>query len=182
MSFEDSVIDFSGEKLNKVSIPCSVSLIIIFIVAFINIILMFLFPESYVSLYISLIIIGVFLVYYSYIFTKNPGKIRKFSISTEEIQFLLPNHPLFMITWPELDRIEIRMRKLDFKPFVRYDIHFINQDSEKVCNISMLDFHKEKIDQILLLLKHYAKQMEKDFIAVKETNISGVILVENLKL
>ncbi|MFW9902021.1 MAG: hypothetical protein ACFFDY_12180, partial [Candidatus Thorarchaeota archaeon] len=178
----DEIIDFSGEKLNKVSIPCSVGFITIFIVAFINIIMMILFPESYISMYISLIIIGVFLLYYYYLATKNPGKIRKFSISTEYIQFLLPNIPLFTITWFELDRIEIRMRKLDFKPFIRYDIHFVTKESEKVYNISMLDFHKEKIDQILLLLKRYAIRMKKNFTAVKETKISGVILVENLKI
>ena len=178
----DEIIDFSGEKFSKVSIPCSVGLIIIFIVAFINIILMILFPESYLSMYISLIVVGVFLLYYSYIATKNPGKLRKFSISNEDIQLLLPHLPLFTIKWAELDKIEIRLRKFDFKPFLRYDIHFIDQESEKVCNISMLDFHKEKIDQILLLLKHYAIRMKKDFVAVKETNVSGVILVENLKL
>ncbi len=178
----DEIIDFTGEKFNKVSIPCSVVWIIIFIVAFINVVSMILLPNSYTSMYLSLIVIGVFLIYYSYIVTKNPGKIRKFSISTEDIQLLLPNVPLFTIKWSEIEEIEIRMRMLDFKPFCRYDIHFLNQKSEKECNISMLDFHKEKIDQILLLLKHYAKLMKKHFTAVKETNVSGVILVENLKL
>lgn len=176
------IIDFSGEKFNNISIPCSVGVVIVIIVASINFLVMFLFPGSYVSIYVSLVIIIAFVLYYSYLLTQNSGKIRKFSISNEKIELFLPNVPLFTIMWPELKKIEIRLRKLDFKPFYRYELHFITQKSEKMCNISMLDFHKEKIDQILLLLKQYAQKMKKEFTAVKETKISGVILVENLKI
>ncbi len=176
------IIDFSGEKFDRISIPCSVGLAIMILIVSINFLVMFLFPGSYVSIYVSLVIIISLVLYYSYVLTQNSGTIRKFSISTENIELILPNIPIFTITWSKLEKIEIRLRKLDFKPYYRYELHFINQKSEKTCNISMLDFHKEKIDQILLLLKHYAQRMKKNFTAVKETNISGVTLVENLKI
>ncbi len=176
------IIDFSGEEFNRISIPCSVGLAIMILTASINFLVMFLFPGSYVSIYVSLVIIISLVLYYSYLLSQNSGEIRKFSISTENIELILPNVPIFTITWSELEKIEIRLRKLDFKPYYRYELRFINQKSEKTCNINMLDFHKEKIDQILLLLKNYAQKMKKGFTAVKETNISGVILVENLKI
>jgi len=71
---------------------------------------------------------------------------------------------------------------LNYKPFCVYEIHFINQDSDKSLYLSVFDFHKEKIDQILLLLKNYATRMNKKFNTFKETNISGVILREDFKI
>jgi hypothetical protein len=179
---KDEVIDFSGETFNKKSIPCSIGLIMILLVALTNLCLMYIFPGTYISTYISLAIIIVFVLYYYYILTQNPGKIRKFTVSVEEIEILLPTTPYFNICWTEFENIEIRMRKFSYKPYCRYGLHFINQNSERSISLSLSDFHKEKIDQILILLKDYAGRMKKKFTAVKETNISGIIQVENFKI
>ena len=176
------VIDFFGEKFNKRSVPCSVGLLIMLSVAVANVFLMFLFPGTYISLFVSLIIIGGFLLYYSYILRQNPGKIRKFSISVENIEIILPNISFFRIRWSEFERLEIRMDQFNYKPYYQYELHFMNRDSDKVVRLSLSDFHKVKVDQILVLLKNFSKIMKKEFAAVKETNISGIIQVENFKI
>ena len=179
---KDEVIDFSGENFNKYSIPCSVGLLIILSIALVNLFMLFLFPGTYISIYISLGLIFIFVLYYSYILIRNPGKLRKFSISNEQIEILLPNIPYFRIGWSEFEELEIRMRKFSYKPYCRYEFHFINRDSDNTIDLSLFDFNKEKIGEILVLLKKYATKMKKNFKAIKETNISGVILQENFKI
>ena len=49
---KDEVIDFSGESFNKKSIPCSVGLITMLLVALINMFLMFLFPGTFISTFV----------------------------------------------------------------------------------------------------------------------------------
>ncbi|NVM38639.1 MAG: hypothetical protein HWN81_23835 [Candidatus Lokiarchaeota archaeon] len=176
------VIDFFGEEFNKRSVPCSVGLLIILIVALANLFVMILYPRTNASIFISLIIIAGFVLYYSYILAKNPGKIRKFSISTEDIEIILPDVSPFRIHWPEFEKLEIRKKEFNYKPYCRYEFHFMYGDSDKVVNVSLLDFQKKNLDKILVSLKNFAKLMKKEFTAVKETNISNVILLENFKI
>ena len=176
------VIDFFGEEFNKRSVPCSVVLLIMLSAVIVNLFLMFLFPDTYISLFVSILIIGGFVSYYSYILRQDPGKIRKFSISVENIEIILPNIPFFRIGWSEFESLEIRMSQFNYKPYYQYELHFMNRDSDKVVRLSLSDFHKVKVDQILVLLKNFSKIMKKEFAAVKETNISGIIQVENFKI
>jgi len=179
---KEEIIDFSGEGFNKHSIPCLVGLLIILIMTLVNVISLILFPGSFISTYISLAIIGTFFVYYSYLLTKNPGKIRKFSISYQEIEIILPNKPYFRINWNEFSELEVIIKELNYKPFHMYEFHFINQDSYKSFYLSAFDFHKEKLNQILSLLKDYTKRMKKKYKSFKETNISGIFLREDFKI
>lgn len=176
------IIDFFGEEFNKRSLPCSVGLLIILIVALANLYVMILYPGTYVSIFISLIVIVGFVLYYSYILAKNPGKIRKFSISTEYIEIILPDDSLFRINWPEFEKLEIRKKEFNYKPYCRYELHFMDGDMDKSVSICLLDFQKNNLDKILVSLKNFAQIMKKEFTAVKETNISGVILLENFKI
>ncbi|MFX0105481.1 MAG: hypothetical protein ACFE75_08320 [Candidatus Hodarchaeota archaeon] len=174
-----NIIDYSGEQFNKISIPYPFFLVLIVTLVLINIFL--LIPGSFISVFVSLIILFLCGIFYYYNVIKNPG-IRKFSISMEEIEINIPNMPFFIIYWSEFKKIEIKLIELNSKPFTLYEVHFINHNSERVFKLSLSEFHKEKLDQILLLLKEYAKKMKKEFSAVKETMISGVYLVENLDL
>lgn len=176
------VIDFFGEKFSKRSVPCSVILLIMLIAAIANVFIMILYPGTYISLYISLMMVTGFVLYYSYVAKKNPGKIRKFSISSEDIEIILPNSAPVRIFWSEFDKLEIRKKEFNYRPYCRYELHFIYNDSDKVVNVSLLDFQKKNLEKILVLLKSFAKIMKKEFAAVKETNISGVILLENFKI
>lgn len=175
------IVDFSGEKFNKISIPCSICLLFIGLLSSLNIYLMFLFPGTLIGVGASLIIVFIFGLYYSYILTRNPG-IRKFLICNEKIEILIPKTPLFLIYWSEFNKLEIKLRKFNYKPFHIYELHFVQQNSDRTFKLSLLEFPKQKINQILRLLKEYAKRMGKQFNALKETNISGVVLVENLKI
>jgi len=176
------VIDFFGEKFNKRSVPCSVVLLIMLMATLANIFIMILYPGTYLSLYISLIIVAGLILCYSYVLKKNPGKIRKFSISTQDIEIILPDTSLFRISWPEFEKLEIRKKEFNYKPYCRYELHFMYGDSDKVVNVSLLDFQKKNLERILVLLKNFARIKKKEFAAVKETNISGVILLENFKI
>ncbi|MFX1328893.1 MAG: hypothetical protein ACFE91_12265 [Promethearchaeota archaeon] len=176
------ILDFSGENFNKIAIPCSVCVIIIFLISILNIYLMIAFPGTFISVFVSLILVFIFILYYSYIIKKDPGKLRRFSISSEKIEIELPHIPIFTIFWNEFKKVEIRLREFTCQPYKGYEFHFSNQESDKVCSVSLMDFHKEKIKQILTLLKDFSRCMKKEFVAVKETNVSGIYLLENFKI
>ena len=51
---------------------------------------------------------------------------------------------------------------------------------EHKITISLNDFHKDKIREILNVMKEDARFMKKDFKSVKETTVSGVYFIEDL--
>ncbi|MBY8984370.1 MAG: hypothetical protein KGD65_04825 [Candidatus Lokiarchaeota archaeon] len=174
------IVDFSGEKFSKFTMPCWVVFVVISIIAILDSYLMIVYPESPYALVLGIILISIFIYYYVSVATKSPGKLRKFSISHEDIEITLPYTPLFIVDWAEFERIKITLKKLELKPFNVYRFQFIGKESEKKVMISLLDFHKEKLEEIVQILRKYAILMKKDFSAVKETNVSGVYLVEDL--
>ncbi len=89
---------------------------------------------------------------------------------------------LNLIYWSEFEKIEVRLKKIELKPFNIYFFHFFNHNTEKKVSISLDDFHKDKIIEILKVLREYAFTMKKEFRAVKETNILGVYLIEDLEI
>jgi hypothetical protein len=181
-SEKKEIYDFSGEEFKKLTIPCWFIFVMVLLIAFLNIFSMVLFPASQIVTYISLGLIVIFIMYYFYIVTKSPGKLRKFSISRKSIEILIPYKHKFLIYWVDFEKIEIRLKILKFKPFLVYNLHFISHNSEKKVSISLNDFHKGKIIEFLRILREYAYFMEKEFKAVKENNVSGIYLVENLEI
>ncbi|MHA2391762.1 MAG: hypothetical protein ACXAEX_07315 [Promethearchaeota archaeon] len=176
------IVDFSGEKFSNLSLPCWVLVVLVPSIAILSTYLMVIYPGSTVSLLLSIALIGIFILYYYFNATKSPGKLRKFSISSTDIELMLPDKPQFNIKWAEFDTIEIKLKKLDLKPFYVYHFHFKLVNLEKKVSISLLDFPKVKINEILKALKEYARVMKKDFTAVKETRVSGIYLVEDLEI
>ncbi len=154
------VIDFFGEKFNKRSVPCSVVLLIMLMATLANIFAMILYPGTYFSLYISLLIITGFVLYYSYVAKKNPGKIRKFSISTEDIEITLPNSAPVRIYWSEFEKLEIRKKEFNYRPYCRYELHFMYGDSDKVVNVSLLDFQKKKFRENFSITEEFCENNE----------------------
>ena len=175
------IIDFSGEKLSLISIPCYVSLPIICFLIILNVAFMVGFPGSPMTIILSLFIILI-LVLYFIDWVNNPAKLRKFSISEDIIEILLPDVSGFHKHWAEFDKIEVRLKILEIKPYRAYQIYFIRGNSEDCFTISLLDFHKEKINEILALLKEYSQRKNKTFSAVKERMISGIVEVEDLHI
>jgi len=180
-SEKTDIFDFSGEKFSKFTIPCWIILVIVSSMAILNMFFMIKFPQSQIITYLSIALIIIFILYYYYVATKSPGKLRKFSISSESIEVLLPNKPIFLIYWPEFEKIEVRLKKIEFKPFNVYYFHFLHHNAEKNVSVNLDDFHRDKIIEFLKVLREFAFTMKKEFSAVKETNISGVYLVEDLE-
>ncbi|MFX0041606.1 MAG: hypothetical protein ACFE8L_01725 [Candidatus Hodarchaeota archaeon] len=175
------IVDFSGEKLSLISIPCYVSLPIICILAILNIFFMVSFPGSLITVLISTFLILIMAMYFIN-WINNPPKLRKFSISEEKIEILLPDASGFHKYWSEFDKIEVRLKILEIKPYKAYQLYFLRDNSEDCFTISLLDFHKEKINEILALLKEYSWRKDKTFSAVKETMICGIVEVEDLNI
>jgi len=176
------IIDFSGEKFHNLSVPCPLVLLLVIVLAIINGILLVMYPRSFGTTLISLFIILVLVLSYYNIAVKNPGKLRKFSISDNGIEIKVPQHPLFSVKWSEFEKIEIRLKKFDLKPYYAYQFYFITDDSENKFNLSLADFHKEKIQNILKILKDFAVQKGKEFFSFRETESSGVFFADDLNV
>ncbi|TFG24957.1 MAG: hypothetical protein EU533_01585 [Promethearchaeota archaeon] len=110
------------------------------------------------------------------------GMLRKFSISNLAIEFFLPSQDQFTIYWNDFNKINVTLKILDIKPFNIYNIKFIGGAQEKVINIGLQDFQKEKLKEILNLLKFHAKIHKKQFKATKEKIVSGIYIVEDLDI
>ncbi len=175
------IIDFSGEKFSLISIPCSVSLPITYLLVILNGIFMVAFPGSFITIILSLFLILIMVLYFIN-WVNNPAKLRKFSISEDIIEILLPNISRFHRYWSEFDKIEVRLKYFEIKPYRAYELYFIRDNSEDCFIISLLDFHKEKINEILALLKEFSRRKNKTFSAVKERMISGIVEVEDLNI
>jgi len=173
------IVDFSGEKLSSFTIPRWALTAILPLIVILDVIFFIINPESPYTMLVSIVLISIFIFYCYSVVTKSPGKLRKFSISYENIEVTLPDTPLFIVNWSEFEKIEITLKILELKPFYVYRYQFIGQNSEKQVTISLLDFHKEKIDEILKALRKYAVMLGKKFSVVKETNVSGVNFIED---
>jgi len=175
------IIDFRGEKLSLLNIRYSTIFIITVILALIGyFIFLGLVPfpmEVYVVLGILIVII---LVISSALSTR--GMLRKFSISNLTIEIFLPAMEQFTVYWNDFDKIHVALKILDVKPFNIYNIKFIGGSQEKVINVGLQDFKKEKLIEILSLLKFYAKIHKKQFKATKEKIVSGIYIVEDLDI
>ncbi|MHA2184207.1 MAG: hypothetical protein ACXAAI_04330 [Promethearchaeota archaeon] len=176
------IIDFSGENFSTISIPSWVPWVIVSILAVFNVFFMMLIPGTPIPILLSIGLIGVFIGYYYYIATKYPGKLRKFTISDEGIEIIFPDKPQFNVDWEEFESIEVEQRKIDMKPYLAYQFCFGGGEIDKNITLSLLDFHKHKVFEILRVLRGYAVIKNKNFKAVKGTGISGIYLVEDLDI
>ncbi|MBY8989756.1 MAG: hypothetical protein KGD58_03295 [Candidatus Lokiarchaeota archaeon] len=176
------IIDFSGERFNNFRMPCWIIIVFITALAIFNIYLMITTPESPLATLLSIGLILIFVLYYYYVATRSPGKLRKVSISYEEIEVTLPHKPQFLIQWSEFEKIEVKLKKLRLKPFNVYYFHFFNHTTEKKFTLTLNDFHKSKIIEILKLLRERAFILKKEFVAIKETQVSGIHFIEDFEI
>jgi hypothetical protein len=181
-SEKTDIVDFSGEKFHNFTVPCGVVMALVLILAILDTYLMIKFPESPFAILISLTLVFIFILYYYNVATKSPGKLRKFSISYEKIVFELPHRPHYTIYWSEFEKIEVKLKELRLKPFHVYHFRFINDRAEKKINLSLNDFHKSKIIDIVKILREHAFIMNKEFSTVKESEVSGVHFIEDLEI
>ena len=175
------VIDFGGEKLNIISFKCIHVLIVITILSIIGLSFYIIDYTSPIVMFICIAII--FIVFIYFLSPKDSqGLLRKFLITPFEIEFLLPKRDIFEIHWNDFNEIVVQLKIINVKPFNIYHIRFINENFEKKIILTLFDFKKENIEMILKLLKKHASFHRKRFKAKKERIISGVYLVEDMKI
>jgi len=173
------IVDFSGEKFGIFTIPRWIVNVVVSLIIILDVIFFIINPKSPYTILLSIVLISILILYCYSDITKSPGKLRKFSISLDEIEVTLPDSPLFIVNWSEFEKIQITIKMLELKPFNVYKFHFIGKNSEKKVTLSLLDFHKEKVNEILKALNKFALLMEKKISVVKETNVSGVNFIED---
>lgn len=175
------IID-SSTKNSKASIFSNlICFIIVIIFSTTGFILFLMFPKSLTGFFISFITISIVLIY-SWIQSKSQGIFRKFSISEDGIEFLMPNIHRFYIKWSDFQKLEVTLKNFDIKPFKVYQLEFTNKNSKELFNFSILDFTSENINKILKLIKTYTIKRNIKFIAKEENLISGIVFVDDLEI
>jgi hypothetical protein len=172
------VVDFSGEKFNSLSMPCGVTLGVILIITVLFSYLSIIYRNSLYAILLAIILFSIFILYYYSVATKSLGKVRKFSISFENIEFTLPYTTPLIVNWSEFEKIEITFVKFKYKPYSAFRFQFIGKNLEKEVTLSLFDFHKEKISEIIQILEEHVVVMNKNLSIFKETSISGAKIRE----
>jgi hypothetical protein len=117
-SRKTEITDISGEEFSKFSVPCWLIILLIVVLAMIDMYFIITFPTSAIGPLLSAILIGVFIVYYFYVASKSTGKLRKISISDEEIEIVLPNEPHFIIKWDDFEEIKVILNEIELRPYL----------------------------------------------------------------
>jgi hypothetical protein len=173
------IIDFNGEKFNLINLKCWMIILIISVISALVYLLYLILYPVYSVFFVSIFFVILFVLYRENM-TSSKGMLRKFSISDLEIEFLIPHKPQFVIMWNDFDSIEIILKVIDIKPFNKYEICFLSNVNRTCFDLTLYDFNREKIKEILFILKEQALLRAKKFKAVKERLISGIYLVEDL--
>ncbi len=165
--FENKKADLYG------SIIC-----IIFFVALMILITVGIISQYGLYGYISIIVIWPltigFLVWAKHLL-KGLSKFRKFTITKDYIEIIVPHKPAFQIKWSEFDSIEITKRDsmtilptgrgIIFGPrFVYFNLIFKGRNVERSYEFeSGKDFKVKSRKKILIALEQYSKERGKDF-------------------
>jgi len=170
--FENLKVDLYG------SIIC-----IIFFVAFMILITVGIISEYGLYGYISIIVIWPltigFIVWAKHYF-KGLSKFRRFTITNDFIEIIVPHKPVFQIKWSEFDSIEITKRDsmtilptgggIIFGPrFVYFNLIFKSRNVEQSYEFeSGKDFKVKSRKKIVIALEQYSKERGKDFTGWKQ--------------
>ena len=111
-------------------------------------------------------------------------KDRRFSISKEKIEIFVPNKPIFQIYWLQFDKVHfIRMKRaVGAADYRIYEIQFLNGSAQKTCEIDIVDFRRKTVDRIVVLLKSFSNQMDKEFMAFRKIQKGGGSYLEVLRI
>ncbi len=119
------------------------------------------------------IVIGF--MFWASIYLRGLSKIRKFVITAEYIEIIVPHKPYFRVNWSELDSIEVRKRshqtwaalpgRIIIGPrFVYFKLIFEGTNFTQSYEFeSGKDFKRSSRKEILIALDEYAQKMNKDY-------------------
>ena len=177
----DSDIVFQIKENLKADLYGSIVCIAIF-VAFMVLVTVGIINEYGLYGYISIPVIWpltIGFIFWARHYMKGLSKVRKFTITKNYIELIVPHKPTFRINWIDFDSIEITKRdSMTALPtgegvilgprFVYFNIIFKGSDIEKSYEFeSGKDFKVRTRKKILIALEQYAKEKEKDFIGWK---------------
>ncbi|GAJ03485.1 unnamed protein product, partial [marine sediment metagenome] len=173
----NSSVEFQIFENLKVDLYGSIICIIIF-VAFMILITVGIISEYGLYGYISIIVIWPltigFLVWARKLL-KGLSKFRRFTITNDYIEIIVPHKPAFQIKWSEFDFIEITRRDsmttiptgdgIILGPrFVYFNLIFKGRNVERSYEFeSGKDFKVKSRKKILIALEQYSKEKGKDF-------------------
>lgn len=176
-----SVVDFQIVENLKKALVGSLICISIF-VAFMVLVTVAIIFEYGTFGYISIVVIWPitigFLIWAS-CYLKGLTKYRKFTITKDYIEIIVPHKPNFQINWSDFDAIEIKKREsMSAVPtgqgvilgpkFVYFNLIFKGKNLERSYEFeSGKDFKMRTRKKILIALEHSAKENGKDFIGWK---------------
>ena len=170
-------VDFQIVENLKTSLIGSLICISIF-VAFMMLVTVAIIFEYGLFGYISILVIWPitigFLIWASY-YLKGLSKLRRFTITKDNIEITVPHKPAFQIKWSEFDAISITKREsmaavptgegVILGPrFVYFNLIFKGKDVERSFEFeSGKDFKVRTKKKIIIALEKYTKEKGKDF-------------------
>ena len=179
----NSSVEFQILENLKVDLYSSIICIIIF-VAFMILITVGIISEYGLYGYISILVIWpltIGFVVWAKRYFKGLSKFRKFTITNNFIEIIVPHKPAFQIKWSEFDSIEITRRdSMQVIPtqgailgprFVYFNLIFKGGNVESSYEFeSGKDFKMKSRKKILIALERYTKEKGKDFTGWKQKN------------
>ena len=170
-------VEFQIFENLKVDLYSSIICIIIF-VAFMILITVGIISQYGLYGYISIIVIWpitIGFIVWAKRYFKGLSKGRRFTITKDYIEIIVPHKPAFQIKWSEFDSIEITRRDsmttiptgdgIIFGPrFVYFNLIFKERNVERSYEFeSGKDFKMRSRKKILIALEQYSKERGKDF-------------------
>ncbi|MFX1593232.1 MAG: hypothetical protein ACFFCL_11110 [Promethearchaeota archaeon] len=155
----------SVKGLRFVLIPILIVFLLIMIFASIGVIIIIGGLIALLALIIIWIIIGLTMIPIFKVFLHGTSKLRKFIISDNFIQILVPPNPLFQVNWSDFDIIELKIpSKYDKKTVKIHELNFIGENFQQSFKIFYgRDFYR-KFSEIIEILKEYTIKKKKKFI------------------
>ena len=157
----------SVKGLRFALIPILIIFLSIMIFASISILIIIGGLIAFFALIIIWIIIGLFIIPISKIVLRGTSKLRKFIISDNFIQILVPPKPIFQVSWSDFDLIELKIHSLRSKKSVKmYELIFIGEDFQQSFKILYgKDFYR-KFFEIIELLQECAHKKKIKFLVI----------------
>ena len=170
-------VEFQIFENLKVDLYGSIICIVIF-VAFMILVTVAIISEYGLYGYISILVIWpltIGFLFWAKNLLKGLSKFRKFTITKDYIEIIVPHKPAFQITWSEFDSIEITKREsmtriptgdgIILGPrFVYFNLIFKGRNVERSYEFeSGKDFKMKSRKKILIALEQFYKERGKDF-------------------
>ncbi|MHA1146721.1 MAG: hypothetical protein ACTSR8_00585 [Promethearchaeota archaeon] len=166
MKYDPILIDIE-ETYRKGVFYYLIFLFIIFIFVSYFLVILIIGGFQFFTFFLFVILVGVILFLllnflYEYSIFKDK---RKIIISEDQILIKIPNHPLFQLFWDNFNTLVIKQKKKEprIRKYSGFKLKFIKETVIQSIEISeYLHFKKERLEEIIKILRNKAKQNGKE--------------------